>query len=158
MKRVELPIEDKLRQLPDLGELEGAEGQLIAEGRMTDRLKSIIELRRRELKQALVALLAVLLLSPGPAVSHDWYDPACCSGHDCAPIPEGAVTWIESGWRVELRPGDHFMVQSHAVLEVVPFDEVLPSQDDQWHACLRTEKAPAERVICLYIPEGRFGS
>lgn len=66
MTRVELPIEDKLRQLPDLGELEGAEGLLIAENRMTPRLKSIIELRKRELKQALV-VLACLLAMPADA-------------------------------------------------------------------------------------------
>lgn len=102
-------------------------------------------------------VIGAIFIATG-AFSHGWYDPACCSDQDCAPIPESAITWTESGWRVELRPGDHFMVQSHAVLETVPFDEVLPSQDDQWHVCLRTEKAPAERVICLYIPEGRFGS
>ncbi len=139
MTRVEPSIEEKIRALPDLGELEGAEGQLVAEGRMTDRVRSIIELRKRELKQALAVLLSVLLLSPGPAVSHGWYDPACCSDKDCAPIPESAVTWTENGWRVELRPGDHFMVKTLPMVEMVPFDAVLPSQDDQWHACLRSE-------------------
>lgn len=53
MTRVEPSIEDKIRALPDLMELEGAEGLLVAENRMTPRLRSIIELRKRELKAAL---------------------------------------------------------------------------------------------------------
>jgi hypothetical protein len=66
MTRVEPSIEDKIRALPDLMELEGAEGLLISENRMTPRLRSIIELRKRELKQALV-VLACLLAMPADA-------------------------------------------------------------------------------------------
>ena len=62
MTRVEPTIEEKIRALPDLGELEGAEGLLVAEKRMTPRLRSIIELRKIELKQALVALLCIMAL------------------------------------------------------------------------------------------------
>jgi hypothetical protein len=57
MTRAEPTIEEKIRALPDLGELEGAEGWLVKAGQMTPRIKNIIELRRRELKQGLVALL-----------------------------------------------------------------------------------------------------
>lgn len=66
MTRVEPTIEDKIRALPDLMELEGAEELLVAENRMTPRLRSIIELRKRELKQALV-VLACLLAMPADA-------------------------------------------------------------------------------------------
>lgn len=66
MTRVEPSIEDKIRALPDLMELEGAEGLLVAEHRMTPRLRNIIELRKRELKQALV-VLACLLAFPADA-------------------------------------------------------------------------------------------
>lgn len=66
MTRVEPSIEDKIRALPDLMELEGAEGLLVSENRMTPRLRSIIELRKIELKQALV-VLACLVAMPADA-------------------------------------------------------------------------------------------
>lgn len=40
MIRQEPTIEEKIRALPDLGELEGAEDWLIAEGQMTPRIKT----------------------------------------------------------------------------------------------------------------------
>ena len=94
MSRVELSIEDKLRQLPDLGELEGAEDWLVTEGKMTPRLKNIIELRRRELKQALVVLVCLLAV---PADAQD-------------SVRIGAVPYIngtaQTGTTVNIRPSD----------------------------------------------------
>jgi hypothetical protein len=99
-----------------------------------------------------------------PGRAHEWYSQACCSGIDCAPIPASAVTWTPNGWRVALNPGQHPMVTLGPMVELVPFAEILPSEDDQFHACVRTDNpspsavTPAERIICLYIPEGQFGS
>lgn len=111
---------------------------------------------------------AVIGLSVGfgatRAFGHSWYSQDCCSGKDCAPIAASAVTWTPNGWRVELRPGQHPMVTLSPMVELVPFADVLPSEDDQFHACVRTDNpspsavTPAERIICLYIPEGQFGS
>jgi hypothetical protein len=156
MKRVEPTIEEKIRALPDLMELEGAEGLLVAENRMTPRLRSIIELRKRELKQALVVLLSVLLLSPGPVASHSWYSQACCSGKDCAPIPASGLTETTGGWIITLQPGDHPMVTTHTVNEFIPFSKGRTSEDGDYHACVRAEApsqvTPPERIICLYVP------
>ncbi len=52
MTRAEPTIEEKIRALPDLGELEGAENWLTTEGQMTPRIKNLIEMRRRELQAA----------------------------------------------------------------------------------------------------------
>ena len=113
---------------------------------------------------AAVALGLICGAGVGQAFGHSWYSQACCSGKDCAPIAASAVTWTPNGWRVALRPGQHPMVTLAPMVELVPFDQVLPSEDDHWHACVRTDNpspsavTPAERIICLYIPEGRFGS
>jgi len=109
-------------------------------------------------------IFLMLGFGAGKAFGHSWYADSCCSGRDCAPIAASAVTWTPNGWRVELRPGQHPMVTLSPMVELVPFDEVLPSEDDQWHACVRTDNPspsavnPTERIICLYIPEGQFGS
>lgn len=49
-KWVEPTIPEKIELLPDLEELEGFEGQLKADGRLDDRTKSLIAMRRHELK------------------------------------------------------------------------------------------------------------
>lgn len=51
MTRPEPSLEDKIRGLPDLEELEGAETYLTAQGQMTPRIKNLIEIRRAEMRK-----------------------------------------------------------------------------------------------------------
>ena len=92
-----------------------------------------------------------------PLFAHSWYDPACCGGQDCAPIPSITVTAGPDGWHVRLGPGDHPMVTRGVLDAVVPYDEALPSQDGAFHACVRDQSSPsnvmADPIICLYVPD-----
>lgn len=139
----------------------------LSQGELSDMLDQAGRKAQRAFKSALVigTVLGITLgFGATRAFGHGWYSQACCSGKDCAPIAASAVTWTPNGWRVALNPGQHPMVTLAPMVELVPFDAVLPSQDDQWHACVRTDSpspsavTPAERIICLYIPEGQFGS
>lgn len=103
--------------------------------------------------------LCILGLAVLPAFAHSWYDPSCCSGQDCAPIPSIAVTAGEGGWRVRLRVGDHPLVTG-PIDVTVPYDEALPSQDGAFHACIRDQTPGWEYVtpiICLYVPDTGAG-
>lgn len=102
-------------------------------------------------------LISALLITPASA--HNWYASWCCNGDahtgDCQEIPSEAVTPIEGGWRVILRPGDHRKVTKTQVY-FVPYKneekyspKVRQSQDNQFHACL----FPSEETLrCLYVP------
>ena len=84
----------------------------------------------------LMAALAALLLC-----AHSWYEPACCSGHDCFPIDSGTVRVVANGYMVNVNGTEVFV--SHA--------ETRPSGDEKFHLCL----VPTEgglRVRCFYAP------
>lgn len=153
----------------------GSDARPVSRGGMVTlsrgELIDMCEAAKRRANRAIVyacVIGAVVGLTVGAsatrAFGHGWYSQSCCSGKDCAPIEASAVTWTPNGWRVELRPGQHPMVTLSPIVELVPFDGVMPSEDDRWHACVRTDNpspsavTPAERIICLYIPEGQFGS
>ena len=56
----------------------------------------------------------------------DWpYNPWCCGGQDCAPIPPTAVTPTETGYLVHLKPGDHPLVSAEYTW-LVPYDNLRP--------------------------------
>lgn len=97
----------------------------------------------------------------GSARGHSWYSGICCSDQDCAPVARDRVVWTPQGWRVTLGPGDHLM-SDVPFSEVVPFDAVLPSEDGDFHACVRPSVSPAmatgARLICLYVPDVGAGS
>lgn len=97
--------------------------------------------------------LCILGLAVLPAFAHDWYDPACCSGHDCAPVSSLTVTAGPGGWHVRLRPGDHFMVES-VIDPIIPYDEARESQDGSFHACVVSSYSDVTKQIvrCLYAP------
>lgn len=108
----------------------------------------------------LVAILWIALTTP--VYGHSWYSGACCSDKDCAPIPRATVTATNEGYRVTLGTADHPMVAGEPVDEIVPYDKVLPSQDGDFHACIRPPVPPAmsqiSRIICLYVPQGAEGA
>ena len=99
----------------------------------------------------------ILGLMALPLFAHGWYDPDCCGGQDCAPIPSLSVTAGPDGWHVRLKPGEHPMVTRGPIDAVVPYDEARPSRDGHFHACVRDQSSPsavmAEPVICLYVPD-----
>jgi hypothetical protein len=49
--REDRPLEDKIAELPNEGELTGFAAQLRADDRMTPRLENLIELRRETLRR-----------------------------------------------------------------------------------------------------------
>lgn len=99
-------------------------------------------------------LAAVLTLLCGPAWAHDWYDPACCSGEDCAPVEVDVVTATVMGWLVEVDVGDHPLAKKHQTL-VIPYDDprIRRSLDQDFHVCLGLL---SNRIYCVYVPD--FGS
>jgi len=92
-----------------------------------------------------------------PAAGHEapagWsYDPACCSGYDCAPIPARAVTLTPAGWRVQVAQGEHPFAPAGGLDETVPFGDprIRRSGDGGWHACISPHTG---RLLCVYEPE-----
>lgn len=95
-----------------------------------------------------------ILATGGQAVGHSWYDSACCSDRDCAPIPAEAVRITSQGYEVTLMPGDHPMVQKR-LFQVIPFgsEDVLPSQDMHYHACVipGSPSSGIPYIACFYV-------
>lgn len=120
--------------------------------------------RRRVPMIGLVLLLMILFygaiflsILSRPSHAHSWYDPACCSGQDCAPAPVGSVVATRNGWAVHIEPGEHPMLGDMSFDDVVPYgsDGIHESQDDQFHVCI--SGGPDPRLLCLYIPQGAAG-
>lgn len=104
----------------------------------------------------ILSLVVVLTATAQVAFGHSWYDPTCCSGRDCAPIPDDSVTVTPEGYHVRLEPGDHPLVKS-VIDTVIPFgsDDVMPSQDEHYHACVSMGSPSVDpTVLCLYVGGG----
>ncbi len=98
-------------------------------------------------------LAGVLLCLTLPAFAHDapsgWtYDPTCCNGMDCAPIPDRGIRLHGAFYEVPLLPKDHPFVFKKTTIRV-PVSRVRPSQDEDYHLCLSTN---GETAFCLYVP------
>lgn len=98
------------------------------------------------------ALLGLALLT-GTAAAHQApsgmeYDPWCCSGKDCAPIPARDVRTAPEGFVVTLQPGDHPMVTEPQRF-VVPYGQEKPSTDGGYHICLYPTQ---DALRCFYAP------
>jgi len=94
-----------------------------------------------------------ILATAGQAVAHEWYDPTCCSDKDCAPIPFESVVVTGEGYEVTLLPGDHPLVRT-PIKRFFPFgdEDVLPSQDMKYHACVMPGSPSASPgIICFYV-------
>ena len=89
-----------------------------------------------------------------PAFAHSWYDGACCSDKDCAPIPREYVTERKDGYEVHIPAGGHPLVDE-------PLDAFVPygdskdrrSHDANFHGCI---SAYSGKLICLYSPVNGF--
>lgn len=70
-----------------------------------------------------------------PARGHSFYEPACCSERDCAPVADGVV--------VEKPDGVH--VRGHDVLSRTD-PRLRWSRDDRDHLCV----SPSSKLLCVY--------
>lgn len=92
---------------------------------------------------AALVLCALTGLWASPAAAHSWYSGACCSGQDCAPIPQGSrVVSVPLGYEVQFPSGEKVFFSK---------DKVQPSQDGEIHACIGLQ---ARTPYCLYMPAG----
>jgi hypothetical protein len=90
---------------------------------------------------AALALLSVLFLA-GPALTHSWYDPDCCSDRDCEPV--SSVGFVAS------TPGAvpvMVVTTSFGTKPVTARTKVRESKDSRMHACIYQGE-----LICLYMP------
>lgn len=101
----------------------------------------------RSLNKCLFAsvLAAMLIVYPvGPVKSHSWYDPDCCSDHDCEPV-----------WEVVFVAGDPGKLPTMVVSNrfgtkpVTPQTKIRESKDSRMHACIYQGA-----LLCLYMPPG----
>ena len=117
------------------------------------RMTTIGSARRSAQLAALVVAvvlvaLAFLLALVFPAHAHDkwadgtavpaWVKASCCGPNDAHMDPRLGRT--ETGYRVD------------DLLNVVPFDRVLPSQDGHVWAFYNPDSGPGALVFCLFIP------
>lgn len=91
---------------------------------------------------AVLFLILIAALYGGSAFAHDWYEAACCSGQDCAPVPDGTVTETDHGVEVK---GWGTMAESDSRLRW--------SQDDQDHLCIAKGGymwSTRPKLMCVY--------
>lgn len=109
-----------------------------------------------------MVLLAALTVEAG---AHEWYssttDPVtrggCCGGSDCNVLPDGSVTEVQGGYRVELTLDQAKAINPKAESGIgafVPRERFQPSPDSKFHACIwgKNRDAPHYGVICFYGP------
>jgi len=100
-----------------------------------------------------------------PATAHDVYtllvDPVtkgrCCGGNDCAPLPNGSVTWAPGGVHITLTVEQAKAINRFTSLPVNAFvaaERLLPSPDGRWHACIHhsDRQAPRQGILCALAP------
>jgi hypothetical protein len=72
-----------------------------------------------------------------PAVAHSFYDAACCSDRDCAPVHFSTIRERPEGFYV-LPQGDF-----------IERGKEKYSPDGDWHVC-RSETSG--KLLCIYVP------
>lgn len=84
-------------------------------------------------------VLAAMFLLP----AHSWYDPQCCGGTDCQPVPADSLIELSEGrWRY-LPTGNVF-----------ERTQVHPSRDGKFHVCIGNKAHDKGRSYCVYILQG----
>lgn len=82
-------------------------------------------------------LFAVAIMSAQPGLAHDWYDPKCCGGQDCHPVPCDQLSEDSKGnWHW----GPYTFYKN----------AIEPSKDSKCHVCIHGGYNP----ICVYIQQG----
>lgn len=80
---------------------------------------------------------------------YGWEYPwACCSGNDCAQLPEGSVKTTPEGFDITLMPGQHPMVKDKPFRILVPYSDAKPAPngDPYDHLCL----SPQLKFLCMF--------
>ena len=87
-------------------------------------------------RSSMVLAAFLLVYQTGGVHSHDWYDPACCSGEDCA--PSDGVKEVTGGFSVPTG-------------ETIPYGDkrIRQSLDKQFHWC-----HVGSNTYCVYVPGG----
>jgi hypothetical protein len=84
-----------------------------------------------------IAFFACLgLLGVKVAMAHSWYDAACCSEKDCAPIPDSDVA--------DLGAGGFYI---HSRKEHIALKDTRQGKDENYHLCVN--QATNAR-LCFY--------
>lgn len=103
-------------------------------------------------------LSLTLLLAAGakPVFAHEWFDPWCCNGRDCQPIPDAAVQITPKGYVITLHPQDHPALKGEKAPHTyfVPYDKARVSLDPEqrFFACIYPDPSS---MRCLYArPQG----
>ena len=104
---------------------------------------------RPSLKALTIAaiLTALSVAATGPAAAHSFYSKRCCDDKDCAPVD-----------KIEFRAdGSIKAATKHGTVVFPAGFKMLPSQDGQFHACMRHYAEWGDdglRGVCLYAPAG----
>lgn len=91
-----------------------------------------------------ILFLVILLAWALPALSHDWYDPECCGGNDCRPVPSLEIEEIDGGYR-HIPTGAIFLWKN---------GQVKPSRNRNFHVCIGNKPHDMGKPYCIYILQG----
>lgn len=74
------------------------------------------------------------------------YGAECCSSADCSQRPEGEISTVEGGYRV------------NTTGEIIPYSDyrIKRSRDEFYHRCAAGGDMSAKHSICLYVPDQGF--
>lgn len=98
-------------------------------------------------------IAAAFIFAAGAAAAHHWYDPQCCSGEDCYPLPDDAVELLPSGHYLIKRTGEVFSAPNIRDGNRA----ALWSKDGQFHGCTSAGDRNAPHNFCLYVPRPAEG-
>lgn len=99
---------------------------------------------------AILAAIFIIFITVSAWAHHapeGWaYDPECCSGLDCRPLPDGMVEPSTAGWLVKFTG------------ETIPYNDkrVRFSGDNHFHWCAFNALAKEDltgKTRCLYVPD-----
>lgn len=84
-----------------------------------------------------LAVLAVAFIGSQQARGHSWYEPACCSGDDCAPLPIDSIE----------EQTDGYLLKSTG--ELIERAKAKHGRDEDYHLCRSKHTGT---IYCLYLP------
>jgi hypothetical protein len=94
-------------------------------------------------------LAAAIACAAGIAMAHSWYDPECCSGHDCFPVEPTEVQVLPTGDFLVKRSGEIFHAPGSGKNAQ---REAKWSKDGEHHLCSPQGDRKSKFHFCLYVP------